>query len=100
MEPAPTPPTVTIPATHLAALEAEIASLKARLAKRTHHNISSLREYDATHPEKNAERVRRHREKNRDAYNARRREQRRLKKAAVGGETDASITPPENPGTE
>ena len=84
----------------IATLEAENAALKARLAKRTHHNIASLREYDIAHPEKRVERARRYKEKNRDAYNARRRELRRLKKEAATGVAAASVPPPENPGVE
>lgn len=79
-------PMVVIPADRLAAMETEIALLKERLAKRTHHNISSLRAYDAANPDKKAERSRLSKEKNRDAYNARRRELRRLKKIGEGGD--------------
>lgn len=102
MEPAPTqtptPPTVTIPATHLAALEAEIASLKARLAKRMNNNLERLKAYTDAHPDRKREATKRWKDEHREAYNARRRELRRLKKAGEG--TTAVVAPPENPGTE
>lgn len=90
--------TVTIPASHLAALEAEIADLKSRLAKRMHNNIDRLRAYREAHPEKasaqSKEAAKRYKEANREAYNARRRELRRLKKAGAGDGGETAATAP------
>lgn len=99
MEPTPTPPTVTIPATHLAALEAEIAALKARLAKRMNNNLDRLKAFDKAHPEKRTAYAKKYREEHRDEINAKRREKRRAAAEARGKPT-AVPTPPETPGTE
>ena len=57
--------------------------------------------YNKAHPEKALERVKRHIEKDRDAYNARRRERRRLAKEAAGGLITPAVNPPDlNPGHE
>lgn len=77
-------------AARIAELEATVAELTARLAKRNHYNLESLRAYDKAHPERASERSKRSKERNREAYNARRRELRRLKKS---GEPDASDAP-------
>ena len=70
----------------IAELEAEVAELKARLEKRMNNNLERLEAYNKAHPEKNLERVKRWQEKNRDAYNARRRALYQQKKeAAVAG---------------
>jgi hypothetical protein len=82
--------TVTIPVSHLTELEKTIADLQARLAKRTHHNLESLRAYDAANPEKAKERKQR--------YNERRSELRRQKREARKLETDASASREESPG--
>jgi patatin-like phospholipase/acyl hydrolase len=86
---------ITIPAARLAELEAEITTLKERLAKRSHYNISNLREYDAAHPEKKRESTKKYKAAHREEINARRRELYRLKKVAAAGggtpgHTDAS----------
>ena len=81
------------------ALKAENAMLTARLAKRTHHNIESLKAYDAANPGKAAARSKKHKETHREEYNARRRELYRQKKearastAAVAGASVASDAP-------
>lgn len=70
---------VTITAERLKALEAIEAKVKARNSK----DVKRLNEYNNAHPEKSLARVLRHIEKDRDAYNARRRERRRLAKEAA-----------------
>lgn len=80
----------------IAELETQVADLQARLAKRNHYNIDSLKAYDAAHPEKAAARSKKYKETHREAYNARRRELRRLKREAAAAEmdaTDASAAP-------
>ena len=70
--------TVTITVERLKQLEKYEAKIKAKNAKDT----IRLAEYDNAHPEKVLERTKRYKDKDRDAYNARRRELRRLKKEA------------------
>ena len=93
---------VTIPAARLAELEAQVAgltkettTLREKLARRANHNIERLKAYEAAHAEdaaaRNADKVKRWIDKNRDAYNARRRELRRLKREA--GAVHAAIAP-------
>jgi hypothetical protein len=79
---------VTITAERLKALEAIEAKVKAQQAQ----DLKRLAAYDKAHPDKVLERVKRYQNKDRDAYNARRRELRRLAKAAAaaapgGGDT-------------
>lgn len=73
-------------AERIAELEAQVADLTARLAKRSHCNLEKLKAYKEANPEKAKESSSRsskkHREANRDAYNARRRELYRQKKDA------------------
>lgn len=76
-------PYVTIPAARLAELEATIAELREKLKKANHSDPTRLKAYNDAHPEKVKERVRKWQEKNREAYNARRRELRRLKREAA-----------------
>lgn len=78
--------------TRIAELEAQVADLQARLAKRNHYNLDSLKAYDVAHPEKAAARSKKYKEAHREAYNARRRELYRLKRAAVVA-TDAADAP-------
>jgi len=78
--------TVTISVARLQELEAAaaaVSTLKERLKKANHCDIDKLKAYDKAHPEKAAERSKRYKERNREAYNARRRELRRLKKEAA-----------------
>ena len=70
--------TVTITVERLKELEKYEAKIKAKNAKDT----IRLMEYDKAHPEKVLERTKRYKDKDRDAYNARRRELRKLKKEA------------------
>jgi hypothetical protein len=86
---------ITIPATHLAELEAEIASLKERLAKRMNNNITRLQDYIAANPDKKHEAKVKYRDTHRDEINARRRERRRQLKeeSKSGGEVTAVIVP-------
>jgi hypothetical protein len=92
---------VTISAERLKELEAAAAAipiLKEKLKKANHCDIDKINAYNKAHPEKAAERSKRCKEKNREAYNARRRELYRLKKE--GGSTapaDASSTPVDAP---
>ena len=71
--------TVTITKERLQELEKYEARIKAKNAKDTKRII----EYQKEHPEKNLERVNKHIDKDRDAYNAKRREKRRLAKEAA-----------------
>lgn len=78
--------TVTISVARLQELEAAAAAaatLKERLKKANHCDPERLKAYNKAHPEKAAERSKRYKERNREAYNARRRELRRLKKEAA-----------------
>jgi hypothetical protein len=67
---------VTITLERLQELEKYEAKIKAKNAKDT----IRLMEYDKAHPEKVLERAKKYQDKNREAYNARRRELRKLKK--------------------
>ena len=73
-------PMVTITAARLAELEAA----EARLAKRNHSNIERLKAYREANPNREEapsnERVKRWYERNREEYNAKRREKRRQAK--------------------
>lgn len=77
--------TVTITLERLQELEAaaaELPILKERFKKANHSDIARLNAYNQAHPEKVLERTKRYKDKDRDAYNARRRELRKLKKEA------------------
>ena len=93
--------TVTISAARLQELEAAAAAvpiLKEKLKKANHCDIDKINAYNKAHPEKAAERSKRCKEKNREAYNARRRELYRLKRD--GGSivpADATSTPVDAP---
>lgn len=85
---------VLVPASRLAELEAENATLKERLAIRNHNNIARLRQYDSEHPEKKRESTKKYKTEHRAEINARRRELYRLKKAGDGdGQVAAAIAP-------
>lgn len=71
--------TVTITVERLKELEALEAKVKAQQAQ----DLKRLVAYDKAHPDKVLERAKRYQNKDRDAYNARRREIRRLAKAAA-----------------
>lgn len=89
--------TVTITKERLQELEAAAATipiLKEKLKKANHSDIEKLKKYDKAHPEKAAERSKRCKERNHEAYLARRRELYHQKRAAVG-----STTPVVNPST-
>ena len=73
------PAMVTIPAARLAELEA----LESKVTAIKTERIEYLRTKDKENPEKVRERVKRYKDKDREAYNALRREKYRLKKAAV-----------------
>jgi hypothetical protein len=79
---------VTIPAARLAELEAAVDSLRSKLAKRNHSDPERLKACKEANPElfaaSSAASSKRFKEKNRDAYNARRRELYRLKKGGSG----------------
>jgi hypothetical protein len=92
---------------------AEYEALKEKLKKRMFSNPDRINAYNKAHPEKVLARAHKYINKDRDAYNARRRERYRLKKeaeaaAVANGFTAAgvcSITaavklPYENPGTK
>lgn len=84
--PATEPATTTITVERLQELEAAEAAasiLKEKLKKRNHSDLARINAYNKAHPEKVLARVKRHIEKDRDAYNARRRERRRLAKEAA-----------------
>lgn len=71
--------TVTITKERLAELEKYEARIKAKNAK----DAKRVIEYQKEHPEINLQRVNKHIDKDRDAYNAKRREKRRLAKEAA-----------------
>lgn len=78
--------------------KAEYEALKERLYIRSHNNPDRINAYNKAHPEKVRARVEKYINKDRDAYNARRRELRRLKKeaaeaAAASGLTAAAVNP-------
>jgi hypothetical protein len=73
-----TPETVVITAERLKQLE----EAEMRLTNKNKRAVERLHKYNKEHPEKVAERVKRHVERDREAYNARRRELYRLKKEA------------------
>ena len=97
--------TVTITLERLKELEAaaaELPILKERFKKANHSDITRLNAYNKAHPEKVLERTKRYKDKDRDAYNARRRELRRLKKEAEaaakssgGGGQHLAVAPPD-----
>jgi hypothetical protein len=92
---------VTISVERLKELEAAAAAipvLKEKLKKANHCDIDKINAYNKAHPEKAAERSKRCKEKNREAYNARRRELYRLKKEGGGAAPAApSSTPVDAP---
>jgi hypothetical protein len=87
---------VTISAARLAELEALVdinAKMKEKLLKYNHSSIERLKKYKETHPDTTRDRSQKYRERDREAYNARRRELRRLKKeAAVATTPDGGST--------
>ena len=84
--------------------EALLAEAQERLKKRNNNNIERLRAYIQENPEKAKERAveksKRYKEKNREAYNARRRELYKIKKAQSPGSPPAVETPNLNPGVK
>ena len=80
--------TVTITAARLAELEA-LAAFALKVKAQQAADLTRLSTYDKAHPDKVSERIKRYKEKNREAYNARRRELRRLKR-------EAAAAPPES----
>jgi hypothetical protein len=85
-------PYVTIPAARLAELE-ELAAFALKVKARNATELSRVKTHDKSHPEKVAARVKRHKDKDRAAYNARRRELYRLKREAEAAATGATTTP-------
>ena len=81
-DPAAAEPTVLISAARLAELEALEAKANAEKTER----IEYLRKKDKAAPEHVRARVKRYQDKDRTAYNARRRELYRQKKAGAGGD--------------
>ena len=81
----------------IAELEAQVVDLQARLAKRNHNNRERLKAYREANPEKaaesNAASAKRYKEAHREAYNARRRELRRLKREAMEAQAPAATAP-------
>ena len=77
--------TVTITKERLAELEKYEARIKAKNAMDTKRII----EYQKEHPEINLQRVNKHIDKDREAYNAKRREKRRLAKEAAAADPKA-----------
>ena len=92
---------VTIPAARLAELEATVDTLKAKLHKRNHCDSERLKAYKEAKPElfaaSSAESSKRYKEKNREAYNARRRELYRLKKGGAAVSPGPAATAPQKP---
>lgn len=87
---------VTIPAARLAELEALAAIAREVKAKKAERLATVIERYKQK-PELILERVKRYQNKDREAYNARRRELRRLKKeaaaAAPGGDSPGASKP-------
>lgn len=83
---------VTIPAARLAELEALAATAREIKAKKAERLAAVTERYKQT-PEHVLERAKRYQNKDRDAYNARRRELRRLRKEAA-----AAAAPGDSPG--
>jgi len=81
----------------LEAAAAAVPILREKLKKANHSDPARVNAYNKAHPEKVLERVKRHIEKDRDAYNARRRERRRLAKEAGSGSGPGLTTPAVNP---
>ena len=79
------------------ALESELAEVKEKLRRRNNNNIERLDAYNKAHPECKQIRNKRYVDKDRDAFNARRRERRRLaaekKKAEAMGATGVKEAP-------
>lgn len=95
--------TVTISVERLKELEAAAAALpilKEKLKKANHSDPKRINAYNKAHPEKVLEKVLRYQNKDRDAYNARRRELRRLKKEAAAAATNPPVDGFTNPGDE
>lgn len=85
---------VMISAARLAELESLIeinAEMKKKLLKFNHSSIERLRKYREEHPDNKRDRSQRYREKDREAYNARRRELRRLKKEAAAAAANGAM---------
>lgn len=82
-----TPETVVITAERLKQLEEaemRLSSVEEKLKKRNHHNVENVRQYDIENPGRSSERSKKCKERNREAYNARRRELYKQRKLAVG----------------
>lgn len=75
-------PYVTIPAARLAELE-ELAAFARKIKERNAARLEQLKKRDAEHPEKAVARAKQNKDKDRAAYNARRRELYRLKREAA-----------------
>jgi hypothetical protein len=86
---APTGPFVTIPAARLAELE-ELAAFALKVKARNAVKLTHLQTKDKTNPEAAAARVKRYKDKDRAAYNARRRELYRLKREAEAAAAGAA----------
>ena len=86
---------VTISAARLAELEIEVATLKGRVKKLNHNTLDRLNKYYSENPaeaaDRAAERSKKCKAANRDAYNARRRELYRLKKEAAAAAKVADV---------
>jgi hypothetical protein len=80
---------VTIPAARLAELE-ELAAFALKVKARNATELLRVKTQDKSHPEKVAARVKRYKDKDRAAYNARRRELYRLKREAEAAAAGAA----------
>ena len=104
---------ITIPKAELdrlKTLEDKYTVIKPKYDKLVHNNVERVNAYNKAHPEKVLARAHKYINKDRDAYNARRRERYRLKKEAAaaaenglttagGCSTTMAVKPPdENPG--
>jgi hypothetical protein len=76
--------------------ESRLSHVEEKLKKRRNNNVERINAYNKAHPEKNAERVQRYKDKDREAYNARRRELRKIKKE----EALKKLADPESPGID
>lgn len=85
-------PTVTIPVSRLAELEA-LAAIGQKHKEKNEADFKRLAERHKADPQQFKEVVKQWKARNRESYNARRRELYRLKKEEAKSSTDASVSP-------
>lgn len=60
--------------------ESRLSHVEEKLKNKRNNNVERINAYNKAHPEKVVERVKRYQERNREAYNARQRELRKIKR--------------------